>query len=301
MSFIAGNGKTNTDILYAGLPRLPEMGEELYSQDFALKLGGGVPGTMINISRLGIPVKVSTWLGNDMFSQFCRQEYKQAGCEVINLYTGSGELPLNITSAMITPEDRTFVTYGPEPKYSDFELEQIYKASTGAKVVEIQNGCLEVYKQLKKEGTILVLDTGYTEDMSFEMYKEYIAIADYYTPNQKEALKITGKETPEQAIEFLSQYFEKPIVKLDKNGCMGMENGKIFTVQSINEFKRVDSTGAGDAFLAGLMYGLFYDYSFRDCITLGNLTGGKCVTGVGCLTEYFKEDELLRKLNEYRG
>lgn len=300
MSFIAGSGKTNTDILYAGLPRLPEMGEELYSEGFELKLGGGVPGTMINISRLGIPVKVSTWLGEDMFSRFCQEEYNKAGCEVINLYTGKGDLPLNITSAMITPEDRTFVTYGPIPKYDDYELEQIYKASTGAKIVEIQDGCLEVYKKLKQEGTILVLDTGYTEDMSFEMYKDYIELADYYTPNQKEALKITKQRNPEDAIKFLAQYFEKPIVKLDKDGCMGMENGEIFTVPSINEFKRVDSTGAGDAFLAGLMYGLFHDYSFRDCILFGNLTGGKCVTGIGCLTEYFKENELVEKLKEYK-
>ena len=300
MSFIAGNGKTNTDILYAGLARLPEVGEELYSEGFALKLGGGVPGTMINIARLGIPTKISTWLSDDMFSRFCLGEFEKSGCQVENLYTGNGSLPLNITSAMITPEDRTFVTYGPEPEYNDYELERIYKASTGAKIVEIQNGCLEVYKKLKKEGTLLVLDTGYSDDMSFEMYKDYIELADYYTPNQKEAAKITGKNDPREAIKFLSQYFEKPIVKLDKDGCMGMENGEIFTVTSIDEFVRVDSTGAGDAFLAGLMYGLFYDYSFKDCITLGNLTGGKCVTGVGCLTEYFKENELLEKLKQYR-
>lgn len=301
MSFISGNGKTNTDILYAGLPRLPELGEELYSEDFALKLGGGVPGTMVNVSRLGIPVKISTWVGDDMFSRFCLEEYKKAGCEIINLYKGVGKLPLNITSALITPEDRTFATYGPEPDYSDAELEEIYKASTGAKIAEIQGGCLEVYKKLKSEGTLLVLDTGYSEDMSFEMYKDYIELADYYTPNQKEALKITGKDTPEDAVRFLSQYFEKPIVKLDKDGCMGMENGEIFTVPSIDEFKRVDSTGAGDAFLAGLMYGLYYDYSFKDCILLGNLTGGKCVTGIGCLTNYFKENELLEKLKEYKS
>lgn len=300
MSFIAGCGKTNTDILYAGLPRLPEMGEELYSEGFALKLGGGVPGTMINISRLGIPVKVSTWLGDDMFSRICREEYAKAGCEVNNLYTGSGELPLNITSAMITPEDRTFVTYGPVPKYNDYELEAIYNASKGAKIVEIQDSCLEVYKKLKQEGSILVLDTGYTDDMSFEKHREYIELADYYTPNQKEALKITGKDKPEEALKFLAEYFEKPIVKLDKDGCMGMENGEAFIVPSMDEFKRVDSTGAGDAFLAGLMYGLFHDYSFKDCITLGNLTGGKCVTGVGCLTEYFNEPELLLKLKEYK-
>lgn len=300
MSFIAGNGKTNTDILYSGLARLPDVGEELYSEGFALKLGGGVPGTMINIARLGIPTKISTWLSDDMFSAFCMSEFTKNGCQVENLYTGNGSLPLNITSAMITPEDRTFVTYGPEPEYNDYELERIYKSSTGAKIVEIQNGCLEVYKKLKKEGTLLVLDTGYTDDMSFEIYKDYIELADYYTPNQKEAAKITGKNDPREAIKFLSQYFEKPIVKLDKDGCMGMENGEIFPVPSIDEFVRVDSTGAGDAFLAGLMYGLFYDYSFKDCITLGNLTGGKCVTGVGCLTEYFKENELLEKLKEYR-
>ena len=49
------------------------------------------------------------------------------------------------------------------------------------------------------------------------------------------------------------------------------------------------------------MYGLFNDYRFRDCILLGNLTGGKCVTGVGCLTEYLLEEELLKKFNEYKA
>lgn len=35
MSFIAGTGKTNIDILYAGLKRLPQLGEELYSDGFS--------------------------------------------------------------------------------------------------------------------------------------------------------------------------------------------------------------------------------------------------------------------------
>lgn len=299
MKFIAGAGKTNVDILYSGLKRLPEMGEELYSEGFVLNLGGGVPGTMINISRLGIVTKTSTWLGQGIFSEFAEKEYKKSGAGICNLYDG-GELPLNITSAMITPEDRTFVTYGPEPVYDDKLLEKIYENSSGAELCEVQNGCIEVYRKLKSEGTKLVLDTGYTEDMSFQMYKDYIEIADYYVPNQKEAAKVTGKSNPKEAIKFLSQYFEKPIVKLDKDGCMGMENGEIFVVPSIDEFHRIDSTGAGDAFLAGFMYGLFHNYKFKECILFGNLTGGKCVTGVGCLTEYFTQEELLKKFDEYK-
>lgn len=299
MSFIAGTGKTNVDILYAGLSRLPEIGEELYSTGFKLCLGGGVPGTMVNLGRLGVPVKTATWLGLDMFSDFVSNEYRQNGVEITNLYNG-GELPLNITSAMITPEDRTFVTYGPEPYESSETLQRIYDMSTGAKVAEVQDGCLEVYKKLHDEGTLLVLDTGYTDDMSYEKLKEYIEISDYYVPNQKEAMKVTNANTPKEALLVLSKYFKNPVVKLDKDGCMGLDNGEIFTVPIISEYKRVDSTGAGDAFLAGFMYGLFNDYSFRESILLGNITGGKCVTGVGCLTEFLTEPQLIEKFNKYR-
>lgn len=298
MSFIAGTGKTNVDILYAGLSRLPEVGEELYSSGFKLCLGGGVPGTMVNLGRLGVPVKTATWLGLDMFSDFVSNEYRENGVEITNLYNG-GELPLNITSAMITPEDRTFVTYGPEPENNSEVLDGIYNMSKGAKAVEIQDSYLEVYRKLHDEGAILVLDTGYTCDMSFEKLKEYIELADYYVPNQKEAMKVTNTNNPKDALLELSRYFKNPVVKLDKDGCMGMENGEIFTVPIISEYKRVDSTGAGDAFLAGFMYGIFNDFNFRNCILLGNITGGKCVTGIGCLTEYLNEQQLLEKFNEY--
>lgn len=300
MSFVAGTGKTNVDILYAGMDRLPQLGEELYSKGFKLCMGGGVPGTMINLGRLGVPSKIATWLGLDMFSDFVANEYRENKIEITNLYNG-GELPLNITSAMITPEDRTFVTYGPDIHESSETIQQIYNMSKGAKIVEIQEGYLEVYKKLKSEGTVLVLDTGYTEDMSLESLKEYIEIADYYVPNQKEAMKVTDTNTPREALHILSQYFKNPIVKLDKDGCMGIDNdGNEFIVPVISEYKRVDSTGAGDAFLAGFIYGLFNDYSFRDCVLFGNITGGKCVTGVGCLTEYLNEKELLEKFNEYK-
>lgn len=42
----------------------------------------------------------------------------------------------------------------------------------------------------------------------------------------------------------------------------------------------MNSTGAGDAFLAGLMYGLYHGYLFADSVApFGNITGGKSVTG----------------------
>lgn len=296
MSFVAAFGKLNVDLLYSGMPRIPDEGEEIYSKDFRVCLGGGLPATMINCSRLGVPAKISTFLGDDMFSQFAKNELDKSGTqyEVFE----SKNYPLNVTSAIITSADRTFVSYGGQETYSDEMLEKIYNSLKGAKVVAMQENILPVYRQLKKDGTILVLDTGYSEDMSIEKYRDLIDIADYYTPSIDETEKMTGTREPKEALKILGEFFEKPIVKLGKYGCAGFD-GDYFTVNNIDEFKCVDATGAGDAFLAGFIYGLYNDFDFRKCILAGNITGGKCVTGVGCLTEYITKEQIKDYLGKY--
>ena len=77
-NFIAGIGCTNVDILYSGIDRLPNEGEEIYAKHFSLQLGGGVPATLINHGRLGIKTKIATELGDDIFSNYARQEFENA-------------------------------------------------------------------------------------------------------------------------------------------------------------------------------------------------------------------------------
>lgn len=299
MAFVSGIGKTNIDLIYSGLHRLPNEGEELYAPDFSLCLGGGIPGTMVTAGRLGLPVRLATWLGDDLFSSFAKAEFEKSGVRAVNLHTGGG-CPLNISTAAITPGDRTFVSWGEEPVFDEATLQRAYAVSTGAAVAEMHMGLLPVYRKLKAEGTKLILDIGFSEDMSFEKYKDYIEIADYFVPNKKEALKITGTDDPFRALQILSNYFDRAVVKLDKDGCLGMENGEAFFVKSIADFTCADSTGAGDAFLAGFIYGVYHGYSLRDCIVFGNITGGKCVTAVGCLSAYVTEAELLSLFQKYK-
>ncbi len=296
MSFVAAFGKLNVDLLYSGMPRIPNEGEEIYCKDFKVCLGGGLPATMINCSRLGVPSKIGTFLGDDMFSQFAKGELQKSGTKY-EIFE-SKNFPLNVTSAIITEKDRTFVSYGGTENYSDEMLEKIYNCLKGAKVVAMQEKLIPVYKKLKKEGTILVLDTGYSDDMSFEKHKDLIEIADYYTPNIDETEKLTGTKDYKEALKILGEHFEKPIVKLGKDGCAGFD-GDNFVIDNIDEFKCIDATGAGDAFLSGFIYGLYNDFDFRKCILAGNITGGKCVTGVGCLTEYLDEKEFAEYLKKY--
>lgn len=294
MAFIAGAGATNIDLLYENMPRIPDIGEEVYTDRFSLQLGGGLPATLINLGRLGINAKIATELGNDMFSSFAKEQFEKNNVSPTNLYSGN-DIPLNITSAIILKNDRSFITYGKgtiEP--DDNAKEKFYSIASGAKIcLMAPGGFLDVYKKLKSEGTIMVLDMGWDDDMTFEKYSELLSVADYYTPNQKEALKITGCSNAKDATYALKKYFDKVVVKVDKDGCIGIDGNEYFFCPSLEQFKNVDSTGAGDAFLAGFTYGLFHDYKLKDCIEFGNITGGKAVTAVGALSAYVNEKELL--------
>ena len=298
MSFVAGIGRANIDLLYSGLSHIPREGEEVYSKDFDLQLGGGPVATMINLQRLGVPVKVLTFLGKDMFSAFAEQQLHEYGIEAINLY-GGGKIPVNISTAMITGRDRTFVSYNQLQQTTADQLKIAESEIEGAKIVEMQPGFLELYRTLKQRRTLLVLDMGWEDDLSFEKYRDYFELADYYTPNLKEALYLTGTDNPLDALKILSQWFTKPIVKIGDQGCLIKDEEGIWQIPHIDEFESTDATGAGDAFLSGFIYGLYHEADFRTAILYGNIMGGKAVTEVGCLTASLSEQELLHYADRY--
>jgi sugar/nucleoside kinase (ribokinase family) len=302
MSFVAGAGRANIDLMFSGLPYIPQEGQELFSEHFSIHLGGGVLGTMTNLRRLGIPARAGTYLGGDMFSRFVMEELKREGIEIENLHNPAKNkgIPLNVSVAAITEHDRTFISYtdreGPNPD----EADRIYRLCSGAKIVEMHLSHLDVYRKLKEEGAMLVLDVGWENDMPFEKYRPYFELADYWTANRKEAVKISGCATVFEAARYLNGFFKTVLIKLDAEGCLVYDGGERI-IPAIPEFTRVDSTGAGDAFLAGFIYGLYHGKTVTESVLLGNITGGKCVSEKGALTAYCNEAELLTLFEKYRS
>jgi ribokinase len=294
---VAGVGRLNVDLIYVGFERLPNEGEELYCRDFFMGLGGGIPGSLVTLSRLGIKVKLGTWMGTDYLSEFAAARLKEEGITPVNLYDGRG-IPVNVTSAMVTHADRTFITYG-EPSTLATEKE-LYETCKGADFVLMQPNNKDVYKQLKDEGATLIFDPGYEEGMSFEGYKEYLAIADWYLPNRKEVSVIAKTDDPAEAAKVLSQFTGSAIVKLDSGGAYLYENGEGKVIPTLPAARK-DSTGAGDAFLAGFVYGLCKGASPDVAIMCGNIAGSNCVTAYGCLTAKITEKDMLERLKSFYG
>jgi Sugar kinases, ribokinase family len=297
-NFIASMGKICIDLIYSDVERLPKLGEEVFSKGFTIELGGGPPATLVSLHRLGIPVKLGTFLGQGQFSLFAAGKLTEYGVDYSNLYQGPEQEPLIISSVLSTRGDRSFVSYQPGHTEGG-EMEkfyategQVYELFKGCRIAYVTLGYDDVWKRLKKEGSILVMDAAWKDDMHIDWYSNVFPYIDYFTPNEKEAPKLTNTKTPEEALNVLAEYIPNPIVKLSKDGCIIKENGKTVHVKAADRFENIDATGAGDAFLAGLMYGIYKGYSTKESVIMGNITGGNCVTRVGCLTAELNEETL---------
>lgn len=304
-SFIGAIARTNVDLLYDGLSRIPNEGEELYAKNFMMALGGGPVATLIHLHRLEVPVRIHTFIGQDLFSRFAADALRETGVpNIVNEYSGNG-IPVNVSSALITPRNRTFVSYsslsnGKLHEADDADCERVYRNLRGAKFAAMQPGWLALYRALKADGTRLLFDIGWEDDLSFEKYADYYALTDYATPSEDEAALLTGERDPYRALQRLRDRFETPIVKLSDAGCLFYENGTTRLVEQIPQTRVVDATGAGDAFLAGLLYGLVNERPLADAILYGNILGGNAVTELGCLTARMNRETLERTASENR-
>ena len=112
------------------------------------------------LSRLGIPVRLQTGLGEDFFSRFAALELEKENIEIYNLCQGTDGIPVNISAVAVTPRDRTFISYSDGIRKTEETARMIYESSQGAGICMMDTAYPEVYEQLKREGC---LASSYTE------------------------------------------------------------------------------------------------------------------------------------------
>ncbi len=102
-------------------------------------------------------------------------------------------------------------------------------------------------------------------------------------PNEIEVNQLTGEDYQEGAKLFLKLGAKLVAVKLGKQGCY-VTNGKESYLIEAYKVNVVDTTGAGDAFNAGFIYGLVNGKDLYTCGTLGNFVASRCVSAMGART-----------------
>lgn len=300
MSFVAAIAPLNLDMIFSDMPRMPHLGEEVFADKFNIQLGGGPMVPAIILNRFHIDSRLGTFLSiddTDITSTISKKLLDQIGITYNNLYHGN-KSPVVVTSVATFSKDRCFTCHNPRLHEKHLTSEEVYAFYKGAKIAFVFEGYDDVFRRLKEEGATIVYDLGWDDDLDVKHIAHILAYTDVFTPNDKEAMKMTGTHQVEDALKVLAHYVPQPIVKVGEDGCMTIKDHKIVHVKMPMTFQAIDTTGAGDNFLAGVMYGLYHNYDIIKCMQLGNVLGGYSTTAIGCYganITYEKAIELMQK------
>lgn len=297
---VVGFGALNVDKLFK-VNRIAREEEESFVEDYAEDCGGSAANTVVGLARLGCRVGFVGKVGCDregdlLIQSFCREGVNIEGIvraeqgrsgSVFGFVDRKGGRALYINSGVndtITLED-VKVAYASQTRFLHLT------SFVGEKSFETQKKLLDIIPDRVK----VSFDPGalYAR-RGFAALEPIIRRTHVLMPNALELKLLTGEADYRKGADFM---LEKGVtivaVKLGSSGCYVTDGREQHLIPALN-VRVVDTTGAGDAFCAGFLYGLLKDKSLQECGALGNFVASRCIMKMGARAglPYAKDLEL---------
>ena len=286
----------NLDCIFQGFDRLPALGEEVFAKSFTLQLGGGPMVCPIVLNQLGCKTELGTFLGEGDVTAICLRLLERKGFHAFRSFPSPKKDPVVVTAVFSGPGDRGFLAHNEQVYESCLPEDVVFDFLSDAKVTFAPVGHPNVAKRLHEAGVKIVFDNGWSDDLCIDKIKELLPYVDVYTPNDKEARKIAGTDDLQEALRFLARYTPNPVITMGQDGCAFLKDGKMQIIPAAPGVVAVDTTGAGDNFITGVVYGLIHDRPLEKCLRLGNVFAGKSITAVGCFGATVTREEISQYL-----
>ncbi len=249
--------------------------------------GGSAANTISGLARLGIGTGYIGKIGHDPYGEFFAAEMKRHGTDARMFY---GASQTGRALGLITPDsERTFATFlgaAVELEPTDLSAE-LFRGYDYFHIegYMVQNHPLTrtALRLAKEAGLEISLDLAshnvVRENLAFlqEMVGGYV---DIVFANEEESMAFSGKNSPAEALITISPICRIAVVKLGKNGSLVKRQVEEHRIECIPA-RAVDTTGAGDLYAAGFLYGLIQGYALPVCGRIGSLLSGKVVEVVG--------------------
>jgi sugar/nucleoside kinase (ribokinase family) len=251
-------GQIYIDHVFSGLESWPGPGEEVFTRNYLRELGGGAAITACGLGRLGRRTAVFGVVGQ-VEAEWIAQRLADFNVDAGKLKVAHGSS--GVTVSVSVKHDRSFYSYaGTNDLLDDYLaspqiLAQLQQARHVHFAVPLDRRHAElVLPALKAADCTVSLDVGwqpewYLKQENLQTCREI----DYFLPNRKEAEYLTGKHRPEEVLLGLETLgFTHVVVKMGPEGAAIHTGGNMLQVAS-PDIAVVDTTGAGDAFDAGLI------------------------------------------------
>ncbi|NDJ60070.1 MAG: carbohydrate kinase family protein [Chloroflexi bacterium] len=281
------------------MPQFPALGREICSTDLTTT-GGAMYITAASLTRLGAHVGWPAYFGNDSYSHFVHDLARQEGVDLSLAKVVDRPYRLVTTSIPFSGE-RAFVTYAdPDPDdlyqhwLNSLQRSEFKHVHIGGFMLE--QDLMALIRVARDKGATISMDCQDGPHLHQPCKcRDLAREVDIFMPNAREAVIVAETDDVASALDRLMQVIDVVVIKDGANGVLIGHQGAVTHVPAIQAGEVVDTTGAGDCFNAGFLYGYIVEgASLEQSGIYGNICGGLSVTGVGGATNAPTHAELMR-------
>lgn len=248
--------------------------------------GGSAANTIHGLAQLGVSTAFVGTVGQDETGDFFSSDLEKSNIKPL---LNRSKTPSGLASTLISRDsERTFGTYlgaAIELSGKDLSLSQF----TAYDILHVEGYLVQnhelletILKLAKEAGLKISIDMAsynvVEDNLAFfkRMVKQYV---DILFANEEEAKAFTGKE-PEEALHEMAGEVELAVVKIGSKGSMVKTGEEVVYIDAIRS-NAIDTTGAGDLYAAGFIYGLINNMDLKKAGFVGSLLASNVIANIG--------------------
>jgi len=254
--------------------------------------GGCAVNTAINLNSLGINCGVSAAIGKDLNGEFIIDQLKKRKIDTANIVKTKNNTAITFAMISSNGKRRYLTNWGANDIFSikDLVFSNIQKYSLihlcGTFAMKTFDGkqTLEFVKKIKKNKSkiLISMDTIFNTKVNcLKLIKDLFPYIDIFFPSIEELTLITGYNSIKKNIDFLKAT-KIPLtgIKMGKEGSIFIHNNNA-SYCSPFKVKVEDTSGAGDAFMAGLIFATLSEYSLNYSMIFSSACAANNIQHVG--------------------
>ena len=284
--------------------RSDEILEKLKHLPRSVAAGGSAANTVHGLGMLGAPAGYIGVVGRDDFGKSFEQDMRNAGVEP-NLIKSDTETGVAIT--LITPDsERTFATcLGAAVELSASSIQDLGSSIFSSFDYLHIEGYLVFNHDLIRTAVELAKANGLLVSLDMASYNVVEANLEFLTDmvtkyvdilfaNEEEARAFTRHE-PEKALHQISQFCEVAVVKTGKTGSL-VKSQEVVSEIGVIPVEPIDTTGAGDLYAAGFLYGHALGWPLEKCGEAGSVLAGNIIEELGAKMPETRWEKVKKKV-----
>lgn len=281
-----GFGALNVDKLFK-VNRIAIADEEGFVTDFSEASGGSAANTLVGLARLGCKVGFIGKVAEDKEGKMLLEDFQRERVNTDGIIHTKQERSGTVLGFIDEKGERAlYVDAGVNDTLRLEEVRENYVSKTkflhlasfvGKKSFQTQKRLLETLPKAVK----VSLDPGeiYARK-GLKALEPLLSRTFVIMPTARELEILTGSPDYKKNAELMLEKGAKIVaIKMGAKGCYVTDGKEEHHIEAF-KVKVVDTTGAGDAFCAGFLYGLISDKKLYECGRLGNFVASRCITKV---------------------